>query len=356
MRNKWNRLVSGATRLARPRPFVEVTKIVQKSLAEALDRSAALSAAAVVPRPFDAFLRWPTDEKRRPPVAQAASRAQHDEVGTVSGVHAFGGLTRHYKLFVPASAEGSPPLIVMLHGCTQNADDFAAGTRMNRAAEAAGFLVLYPEQSRDANPSCCWNWFGPQEQTGGGEAAFLRDLTRTVVDARGADPHRVYVAGLSAGGAMAALVAAGDPSLFAAVAVHSGLPVGAARNVPDALMAMRNGARKAAHDRTRPGVPMIVFHGDQDHTVHPDNAERLIESVVGDAVHSERQSSSPDGAASGFTRTEYVGADGAVLAESWMLHGAGHAWAGGDASGSHTDPAGIDATGEMLRFFESHPR
>ncbi len=354
MRNKWNRLMSGATRAAQ-RPLVEAARIVQKSLADAFDTSAHRAGAAIRPRAFDGLVRWPQEPARwRMPADRAATPtptpADHAS-SPVAGTHAWGGLTRRYKLYVPPTATAAPALVVMLHGCTQDADDFAAGTRMNRAADAGGFVVLYPEQSRDANPSNCWNWFGAPEQAGDGETAFLCDLVRTIARERGVDPGRVYVAGLSAGGAMAALMAVADPTLFAAIAVHSGLPAGAARNVPDALMAMRNGARRTTPSR----VPMIVFHGDDDHTVHPDNAKRLVESVVGDATHTERVSTS-SGATKRFTKTEYRAADGTVTAESWTLHGAGHAWAGGDARGSHTDPAGVDATREMLRFFDAHRR
>jgi poly(hydroxyalkanoate) depolymerase family esterase len=218
---------------------------------------------------------------------------------------------------------------------------------MNDASAEGGFLVLYPEQPRDANPQRCWNWFGAKEQHGGGEVAFVADLTRRIVESEHVDPRGVYVAGLSAGGALAATVAADNPALFAAVAVHSGLPPGAAGNLPDALLAMRNGARR----KTASTVPTIVFHGDDDHTVHPGNGTAVIDSVLEGAPTATAAPPSNDAKAA---RTVYAEPSGDVVAEHWALHGAGHAWAGGAASGSHTDPAGIDATREIVRFFGDH--
>ncbi len=275
-----------------------------------------------------------------------APRGEGGRSSFVAATHTFEGATRRFKLFTPSKPARSPWLVVMLHGCTQEVDDFAAGTRMNEAAERDGFFVAWPQQSRDANPSTCWNWFGAREQNGGGEAALLADLTKSLVASHGIDPRRVYVAGLSAGGAMAAILAAQNPTLFAAVAVHSGLPAGAAGNMPDALMAMRNGPRRHGVST----VPTIVLHGDHDRTVHPDNGAALIAAVVGDATHAQR---TEEGAS--YTRTEHLDADGRTRAEHWVLHGAGHAWAGGDAQGSYTDPGGIDATANILRFFGEHP-
>lgn len=280
------------------------------------------------------------------------SGAPKSRAPDIAATHAFDGMSRQYTLHVPSKPAASPALVVMLHGCTQDAGDFAAGTRMNEAAERSGFLVLYPQQSRDANPSGCWNWFGAREQKGAGEAAFIADLTRRIVATRGIDPKRVYIAGLSAGGAMATTVAAAHPTLFAAVGVHSGLPAGAAGNLTDAMMAMRNGARQ----NTASTVPTIVFHGDGDHTVNPRNADAVIASIVGTAAHKKRRSVGPAGAGAPFTRVEYVDAEGGVLAEQWSLHGAGHAWAGGDPRGSHTDPTGVDATAEFVRFFDAQRR
>ena len=190
-----------------------------------------------------------------------------------SGSHHHGGLTRAYKLYSPPQAQppGSGPalpLLVMLHGCTQDPDDFAAGTGMNALARELGFWVLYPAQSADANPQRCWNWFKHNhQQRGRGEAGLIASLTQTLVAQHGMDPGRVWIAGLSAGGAMAATVAAAYPELYAAVGVHSGLAAGAATDLPQALAAMRGGAAGAL---PAGAVPTIVFHGDQDGTVTSD--------------------------------------------------------------------------------------
>ena len=277
-----------------------------------------------------------------------------------SGSHTHASLTRRYKLYLPPNAAGTAmPLVVMLHGCTQNADDFAAGTDMNQRARAQGFAVLYPEQSRDANPSRCWNWFKHNHQRrDSGEPGLIASLTGAVMAEHGLDARRVYIAGLSAGGAMAAIVATVYPDIFAAAGVHSGLPCGAASNVSEALAVMNTGVIKPARAPTASGVavPTIVFHGDQDRTVHPRNGERLVSAtlVSTDAPAPQvEQGCSPRGQR--YTRSLHRDGQGRTVAEHWVLHGAGHAWSGGRAEGSYTDVNGADASGEMLRFFFEHP-
>jgi poly(hydroxyalkanoate) depolymerase family esterase len=269
--------------------------------------------------------------------------------------------TRRYKLYVPSTPATEPrPLIVMLHGCTQDPDDFAAGTAMNALAEEHGCLVLYPEQAREANPTLCWNWFEVPHQTrDGGEPSLIAGMTREVIERWQADPKRVYVAGLSAGGAMAAIMGAAYPDVYAAVGVHSGLPVGRARDLITGLAAMKKvpaGAGKKA-GKLRQRVPVIVFHGDRDATVHPDNGEAVLQQFVhpapgapGEPLHRVQERSGGAGGR-GYTRTAMQDGAGRSVAEYWELHGAGHAWSGGRPTGSYTDPAGPDASGEMLRFF-----
>jgi poly(hydroxyalkanoate) depolymerase family esterase len=225
---------------------------------------------------------------------------------------------------------------------------------MNEAARAQGCFVLYPAQSQQANPQRCWNWFKhSHQQRGRGEPALIAALTRDVIARHRIDPGRVYVAGLSAGGAMAAILGETYPELYAAVGVHSGLPAGAARDLPSALAAMRSGAPAA---NTRPGVPTIVFHGDADATVHPANGEHVITGSVGAAPGEPEVDRQRAEGGRGYTRRVHRSPQGEVLAEHWVVHGSGHAWSGGTRHGSYTDPTGPDATGQMLRFFLEHPR
>jgi poly(hydroxyalkanoate) depolymerase family esterase len=277
------------------------------------------------------------------------------------------GRTLAYKLYVPPSLAGLPPtprpLVLMLHGCTQGAEDFAAGTQMNALARELGVVVLYPEQTGHANAQKCWNWFKPQhQQRDRGEPALLAALTRSVMEAHQVDPARVYVAGLSAGGAMADIVGHCYPEVFAAIGVHSGLPSGAASDVMSALSVMRSGATAPAARSDGPARPVIVFHGDADTTVHPANGAAVVESARRRGRDAPNAGPAPYVAegrsAEGqrHTRTVYPVAVGRGTVEHWQLHGAGHAWSGGSTQGSYTNPVGVDASAEMLRFFLAHPQ
>lgn len=275
--------------------------------------------------------------------------------------------TRDYKLYVPSRYKGRPlPLVVMLHGCTQSPDDFAAGTRMNTLGEDRNFFVAYPAQPSAANGQKCWNWFNPVHQRRGhGEPALIAGLTRQIAEKYAIDPKRIFIAGLSAGGAAAAIMGSTYPDLFAAIGVHSGLACGAASDLSSALMAMRKGGSRPerhsvrsssfhGHDRV---VPTIVFHGDRDSTVHPRNSDQVIEQFGSSFAGKLRAASEPGHVKGGrtYTRTSYSDAKGQVMFENWVVHGAGHAWSGGSAAGTFTDPRGPDASHEMLRFFLEHP-
>jgi poly(hydroxyalkanoate) depolymerase family esterase len=262
--------------------------------------------------------------------------------------------SRTYRLYVPAGAdETAMPLVVMLHGCTQSPEQFAIGTDMNVLADAFGCLIAWPAQPRRSNAQKCWNWFRPQDQVRGrGEPALIAGIVKDILRDHPGDPARVYVAGLSAGGAAAAVMGAVYPELFAAVGVHSGLPVGGAKSAQSALAAMRRGSKGKARSITR---PVIVFHGTADRTVHPGNGDAVIAQAMRSRSDLERVC--VDGVADGgraFTHTRYEDAKGCSMAEYWEIEGAGHAWAGGQAAGSYTDPKGPDASREMLRFFLQH--
>lgn len=263
---------------------------------------------------------------------------------------------RNFKLYVPPNAGMAPlPLIVMLHGCTQNADDFAAGTDMNSAAREHGFYVLYPDQSSKVNPQKCWNWFKHNhQQKGRGESSILAGMTRDVMMSHLIDPRRVYVAGLSAGGAMAAILAQAHPELYAAVGVHSGLAPGVAKDLPSALAAMK-GNGDPLPVRKGNGVPTIIFHGDRDPTVASNNAHHVVAASAGSSARPESVRVPGSRTKRSSTKHTYRNATGDIVAEYWEIHGAGHAWAGGKASGSYTDQTGPDATTEMVRFFFEHP-
>ncbi|MBU4612304.1 PHB depolymerase family esterase [Achromobacter sp. GG226] len=286
------------------------------------------------------------------PAAHSVAQAVHDP-RFVRGTFTQGGDARDYKLYVPEGAGDRPlPLIVMLHGCTQDPDDFAAGTRMNALAAEQGFVVLYPEQSTRMNPQRCWNWFKhTHQQRGRGEPALIAGMTQDVMARYGIDPDRVYVAGLSAGGAMAAILGDTYSELFAAVGVHSGLASGTATDLPSALAAMRSGG---AGSKAASGVPTIVFHGDADATVHPANGQHVIAASVGDQATMSSDAVQTTGGLRSTRRVYRV--DDHVVAEHWLVHGASHAWSGGSPQGSYTESRGPDATREMLRFFREHVR
>jgi poly(hydroxyalkanoate) depolymerase family esterase len=253
--------------------------------------------------------------------------------------------TLGYRLYVPEAAAGRvAPLVVMLHGCTQSAADFAAGTRMNELAERDGFLVAYPEQAAKANQRRCWNWFLPAHQRrDAGEPSLLAGITREIMATHQVDPGRVFVAGLSAGGAMAAVLAATYPDLYAAAGIHSGLPHRAARDVQSAYAAMRQGP-PAGTQGPDPGIPLIVFQGGRDTTVASANAAALLGPWSRTATAEVTEGS-------GWTRRAYRDRQGKLVAEWWTVHRLGHAWSGGNPEGSFADPDGPDASAELMRFF-----
>jgi poly(hydroxyalkanoate) depolymerase family esterase len=352
----------------------DIGRVIAKALSSAgLESTATASPSAFVGGPGSLYPQgnpgWTTRRQ-----ARAADGPCMEAGRFLSGAFQNPAGTRNYKLYIPsgyATGTTAMPLIVMLHGCTQSADDFAAGTQMNRLAEREGFLVLYPEQSANANGSNCWNWFrADDQQREQGEPSLLAGLTCRIVSTYRIDPARVFVAGLSAGAAMAVILGVTHPDVFAAVGAHSGLAYGAARDVPSACAAMKGGAaptRKGATSGTRmrggsrsrqasgrPAVPTIVFHGDGDRTVDCGNGAEIVHQAVeahgGGLLQARERSLYGQRDCSRFVYGDR--ADRPVV-EHWIVHGAGHAWSGGDARGSYVDASGPSASVEMLRFFLS---
>ncbi len=331
----------------------EATALIQASLGAASLRARRAAAPGDAPerREPDAAPgvrkdRGASFKASAPPRAKPPSRESFEE-------HTFNNDagTRRYRLYVPSGYDRAPlPLVVMLHGCTQSPADFAAGTRMNEVAEAANVFVAYPEQPRGANMSKCWNWFRTGDQhRDRGEPSLIAGITRQIMREYTIDERKVFVAGLSAGGAAAAIMGHEYPELYAAVGVHSGLACGAARDLQSALAAMRSGAPAGHGGLSAKPVPTIVFHGTADRTVHPSNAGH----VIAGAVPADEKAEISRGCSSGgmaYTRKVYRQGR-RPDAEEWMLEGAGHAWSGGSAAGSYTDPTGPDASREMMRFF-----
>jgi poly(hydroxyalkanoate) depolymerase family esterase len=297
------------------------------------------------------------------PIAARPRRATFGE-----RVFTFNGERYPYRLFIPATPAGndtvSPaplPLVVLLHGCKQDAQDFARGTAMNALAETQGCMVLYPEQISKSNAQRCWNWFEPgHQQLDEGEPGMIAALTQQVLahdyNGQRADPTRVYIAGLSAGGAMASVVAGLYPHIFAAVGVHSGLPSGAAQDLMSAFGAMRRGARGL----TTPAMPTIVFHGSGDKTVHPDNGDHISDAALaalkaaGLPLVKSRSKVGADTQETSTEKTVYRVPDGPSYVEHWRIDAGPHAWSGGDSAGSYTDPDGPSASAAMLAFFLQH--
>jgi poly(hydroxyalkanoate) depolymerase family esterase len=263
--------------------------------------------------------------------------------------------TRAFRTYVPASAATEATgVVVMLHGCTQTPEDFAAGTGMNAVAEKHGFIAVYPSQSRGDNAQSCWNWFNRGDQRRGrGEPAILAGMTAQICAEHGVPRDNTFVAGLSAGAAMAVILGETYGDVFAAVGAHSGLPSGAAKDVSSAFAAMAGNALTTptlppSDDRVR----TIIFHGSGDGTVHPSNGVAIAQRARRiNAPQSIETSTTGEAAGRGYTREISSAPDGANVVELWTVDGQGHAWSGGKPAGSYTDPKGPDASAEMIRFF-----
>jgi poly(hydroxyalkanoate) depolymerase family esterase len=333
---KTYRDIVAATKLTRAGNLAEATSLLQATLAGTT-------------APVD----------RRAPGASPAPAASPGRCIDKVYVDAVG--TRKYNVYVPSGYRGQAcPLIVMLHGCTQSPVDFATGTRMNEIAEQGTFFVAYPEQPATENPRKCWNWFAREhQQRDRGEPSLIAGITREIVREYAIDRERVYVAGMSAGGAAAAVLGATYPDLYAAVGIHSGIATGLAHDASSAFTAMKNGqaqpgTRRVSHvaGSAKP-IPTIVFHGDRDAKVNKRNAERFADDLATPDFTQRMEDRQTSGGRS-YTKSVYTDATGRDVLERWNVHGAGHMWSGGNAAGSHTDALGPNASLEMARFFLTH--
>jgi poly(hydroxyalkanoate) depolymerase family esterase len=380
-----------ATRLTREGRLDEATAVIQNTLGgrfappdapeepvASARRAANEAPQPTAPSPMHTLRRAPRPHRRfrdmaRPPAATPGTTAGLSTYPTLTSGGRFversytnGAGSRHYKLYIPSGYVGQEvSLIVMLHGCTQSPDDLAAGTRMNALAEEHTFLVAYPAQAATANSSRCWNWFkGADQRRGRGEPSIIAGITCEVLGEYHVDPGRVYVAGMSAGGAMAAIMGTTYPDLYAAIGVHSGLAPGAAADLSSAFSAMQGGGPATPRADVPTGelsrtVPAILFHGDRDKTVHPRNADHLVSHYRATTIAPAPRETTSRGQIPGgyaYTRVAYHDAGGHAVVERWTVHGLGHAWSGGSHPGSYTDPRGPDASAEMVRFFHEHPR
>ncbi len=343
-----------------------VTETIEKALASAgIAQQRGVASDAASATAFDALRPFAQAPTFRPQAAPTATtKATATDVGqflSLSYANAQAG--RSYKLYVPSSlGRGPAPLILMLHGCKQSPDDFAAGTRMNELAEREGFLVAYPAQTARDNGANCWNWFDAKQQRRDGiEPALLAGMVRDIGKSYPVDASRIFVAGLSAGASMAVILGVTYPELFAGVAAHSGLPMGAAHDVMSAFSAMQGAGDSPNSDVPGLPVPTIVFHGDADPTVAHSNGAGIIDQALqgyAESAMSLRKGQRTSGALQGrqFTTTAYADANGINRVEDWVVHGGSHAWFGGSAAGSYTEASGPDASAEIVRFFLSQKK
>ncbi len=373
----FNQILINATRLTGVGKLMDATRLIQRALLGASPAVQKQSQPAArrepvrstnelqnrEPPPQVIILPPPTlPTTPRPPRADLAPFLPRRTASFTKHQFVFEGTAYPYRLYIPATPVSDAattallPLIVLLHGCKQDALDFSHGTAMNDLAEAQQAMVLYPEQITSGNAMRCWNWFDPShQQAGRGEPGMIAALTQKMITHEGADPDRIYVAGLSAGGAMAAVVANLYPHLFAAVGVHSGLAAGAAQSMMQAFSAMQEGAK--GHHTT--ALPTIVFHGTADQTVNPSNGVHITQAALAafkaeglDLVKSKATVHHGDDQSA--DRTLYSDANGKPFVESWRISAGPHAWSGGSVQGSYTDPDGPDASAAMLAFFLQH--
>ncbi len=350
-----------AMALVRQSRVAAATRLIQKSLRTGYAKTENKKTSPLSRRRLGETIQSLRDEKAAAEkraeffeVLEAPSRNQENPHFTTREFSASAG-SLSYMLYVPSDWNPkNSALIMMLHGCTQTPADFAAGTQMNALADEYNFIVAYPQQPRTSNPSACWNWFDTRHQSrGSGEPAKLAGLAQSLAEEFNIAKDKVFVAGLSAGGAMAEVLGIAYPDVFAAVGIHSGLPFGVANNAVTAFAAMKGTAKtaKLPTSSTKRTARKIIFHGSADKTVHPSNAERLFENARRDCAEFSEMSSTTTINGRQVTRTILEDAKGRALVEKWTVEGAGHAWIGGDRKGSYTDNAGPGASRSIIHFF-----
>lgn len=352
MKNPGRQEMWEATHLIRAGRLAEATALIQRTLAGSSSTPTPTIEANQPHTPIEAEFRVLDDSPSLHKSGQFIAKSYANTAGT-----------RPYKLYIPSGyTRQAVPLVIMLHGCSQNATDFSIGTQMNLLAEEATFLVAYPEQGNAANNSKCWNWFQPtNQQRNTGEPALIAGITQQIMRDYRVDMRRIYIAGLSSGGAMAAILAATYPDLYAAVGVHSGLAYGSAHDLPSAFAAMSQGTNQPLRQVTTP-IPLIIFHGDHDTTVAPINADLLLNQWL-QATYRLQTSKPAITVARGqvkhgyaYTHSLYHNQSKQAFIEKWIVHQAGHGWFGGNPQGSYTDARGPNASTEMLRFFNQHSK
>lgn len=294
--------------------------------------------------------------------AAIGSRAGSDRLNELTGFGGNPGALRALAYAPPGLARGAP-LVVVLHGCTQSAAEYDVGSGWSAMADAAGFAVLFPEQARANNFNLCFNWFEPGDvRRGKGEAASIRQMIEAMIGQHGLDRRRVYITGLSAGGAMASVMLATHPEVFAGGAVIAGLPYGVAASVPEAFDAMRGHGgpgeaalpakvRKASPHKG-PWPSISVWHGSADHTVSPSNGEAVLAQWRG--VHDLDPDPSHTEVTAGHTRRVWRDAKGRALLEHNLVAGMGHGVplkpdgsAGGGVSGAYMLDVGVASTRDI---------
>jgi poly(hydroxyalkanoate) depolymerase family esterase len=349
-----------------PKPRTKPTPTRAKTVKSKLKSGGAAKAAA--PR---SGARPVTRESRVRPRASAWARGKwtrsyHSAPPTLSG-----RLVNHvsYALYMPPQAGAERlPLVVMLHGCKQDADEFAQGTRLNLLADKYGFAVLYPEQSKHEHAHRCWRWYDDSGGGGGGEAASVVSLVKAIVAENDLDEERVYVAGMSAGAGLAALLAIRYPHVFAAVGLHSGVVYGEAHSAIGAMDVMRRGSRTdpvalidAAVDvREYPGMPAIIVHGELDSVVTATNAEQLTRQFLRlngfiDAAGNRRAGEAREERLADGVVSDYI-KNGRRVVKTSIVRGLGHAWAGGDDTVAFHSSKGPDSSAVMWEFFKHQRR